>query len=74
MAAVELFYKKMPVIEIKLWKGKLDTEKKEKLIESISKDVSDVVGCPVDACDVIITEVERENWGRGGVQSSKIDK
>jgi len=38
------------------------------LIEQASKKVSEILGVPIDAVEVIINEVSKANWGKGGVQ------
>ncbi len=62
----------MPIVEINLWEGKTDNSVKERLIKEISEKVSEIVGAPIEAVEIMINEVPRENWGRGGVQSSKL--
>ena len=61
----------MPIVEINLWRENIDDVKRERLIKEISKDVSEILGAPVDAVEVIINEVPKANWGRGGIQASK---
>jgi len=59
----------MPVVRIDLWKGR-DKEKKRELIEKITSALADAIGCPIEAVQVIINEVEKDNWGIGGVPAS----
>jgi len=59
----------MPVVRIDLWKGR-EKEKKKELIEKITSVVADAIGCPIEAVQVIINEVEKDNWGIGGVPAS----
>jgi len=59
----------MPVVRIDLWKGR-DKEKKKELIEKTTSVVADVIGCPIEAVQIIINEVEKDNWGIGGVPAS----
>ncbi|MDY1591361.1 MAG: 2-hydroxymuconate tautomerase family protein [Methanofastidiosum sp.] len=61
----------MPLVEIYLWKETSDDIKKEKLIKEISKSVSEITGAPLDAVEVLITEIPKANWGKGGVPASK---
>ena len=61
----------MPIVEINLWKENVDDAKKEKLIKEISKAVSEILGAPINAVEVIIKEVPKANWGKGGIQASK---
>lgn len=59
----------MPVVKIDLWKGR-DKEKKKKLIEKVTSAVVDAIDCPIEAVQVIINEVEKDNWGIGGTAAS----
>jgi len=59
----------MPVIEIKLWKGRTD-EQKKKLIGKITDATVEAINCPVEAVHVIIEEQSKENWGIAGEQAS----
>ena len=59
----------MPVVRIDLWKGR-DKEKKKELIEKITSAVADAIDCPIEAVQVIINEVEKDNWGTGGTTAS----
>ncbi len=59
----------MPVVRIDLWKGR-EKETKKELIEKTTSVVADVVGCPIEAVQIIINEVEKDNWGIGGTPAS----
>jgi len=59
----------MPVVKIDLWKGR-EKETKKELIEKTTSVVADVIGCPIEAVQIIINEVEKDNWGIGGVPAS----
>ena len=59
----------MPVVRIDLWKGR-DKEKKRELIEKVTSAVVDAIDCSTKAVHVIINEVEKDNWGKGGVPAS----
>lgn len=59
----------MPVVKIDLWKGR-DEKKKKKLIEKVTSAVVDAIDCPIEAVQVIINEVEKDNWGIGGTPAS----
>jgi len=61
----------MPFIEINLWEENIDNQKKEKLIDVISKDISKILGAPLYSVEIIINEVPKANWGKGGIQASK---
>ncbi|KUO70987.1 MAG: 4-oxalocrotonate tautomerase [Desulfosporosinus sp. BRH_c37] len=57
---------------IKLEGGKIDKEKKEKLISEFTRVASETLGIPEDAFVVLIKENEMDNWGTGGKVLSKV--
>jgi len=59
----------MPVVRIDLWKGR-EKETKKELMEKTTSVVADVIGCPIEAVQIIINEVEKDNWGIGGTPAS----
>ncbi|MBA7689516.1 4-oxalocrotonate tautomerase [Candidatus Aerophobetes bacterium Ae_b3a] len=59
----------MPLVKIYLWKGR-DKEKKKELIKKVTSAVVDVIDCSAEAVQVIINEVDKDNWGIGGVPAS----
>jgi len=61
----------MPFVEIYLWRETSDELKKEKLIKEVSKKVSEITGAPLDAVEILITEIPKANWGKGGITASK---
>ena len=60
----------MPLVRIDLWAGR-GPEVKEALITKVTQAVVDAVGCPVDAVEVIISEVDKANWATGGVSHAR---
>ena len=57
---------------IKLEGGKIDKEKKEKLISGLTKVASETLGIADDAFIVLIKENEMDNWGLGGKVLTKV--
>jgi len=57
----------MPLIEVKWFKGR-DKDMKKKTIEAITKAMCDTVGCKPEDVTVIIYDVDKENWGKAGIQ------
>ena len=55
----------MPLVRIETWP--LPAEKRRALIEHVTGAVVEAVGCPQQAVEVMIFEVEKENWAQGGV-------
>ncbi len=59
----------MPSVRIDLWPG-TGKQKKKELIEKVTSAVVGAIGCPPEAVQVIINEVEKDSWGIGGVPAS----
>ena len=59
----------MPVINIKIAKGR-SIEQKQKLVETISKDVSEILDVKKEWITILIDEYERDNWASNGVLHS----
>lgn len=55
----------MPYVNLKLL-GKLTKEQKSKIVEEFSETLERVAGKPSEHTYIVIDEVERENWGKGG--------
>jgi 4-oxalocrotonate tautomerase len=60
----------MPLVEISMLKGR-DEETKERMIKEVTDAVVKTSGAPPEAVTVIIRDVERSDWARGGVPYSK---
>lgn len=59
----------MPVVQIDWIEGR-DDEKKNKLFEGITK-VFEEVGVKKETLHIIIRDIPKNNWARGGVPFSK---
>ncbi len=55
----------MPYVNVKV-AGKLSKEQKQRLVEGITKLLEEVADKPPSATYVVIEEVDRDNWGKGG--------
>lgn len=62
----------MPVITIRLLEGRTQEQKRE-LTKVISEAVSRIANTPLDGVHVIIENVPRTDWSRGGVLFSDRD-
>lgn len=63
----------MPVITIKTFEGKTK-EQKKKWIEGVTRVSMEVTGVEDPSrFTVIIQEIPKENWGKGGVPASDLD-
>ena len=56
----------MPSIHIELFSGR-STEQKRELVVAITSETCRVLGCDPSAVDIVLTDVDRENWATGGV-------
>ena len=64
----------MPVIRIDIGKESINSSHKKQLIESLTKNASEITNIPVDAFSIIINEHEDENYGVGGLTLDKVRK
>jgi 4-oxalocrotonate tautomerase len=55
----------MPYVEVKV-AGKLTKEQKEKIAEGITKVLEEIANKPPQSTYIVIIEVDRENWAKGG--------
>ncbi len=55
----------MPYVNIKLI-GKLTHDQKADIVREFSETLERVAGKPSEHTYVVIEEVDRENWGKGG--------
>jgi 4-oxalocrotonate tautomerase len=60
----------MPQVRIDMWAGR-GPEVKQALIKNVTKAVVDAVGCPVEAVEIVIVEVDKANWATGGVSHAE---
>jgi 4-oxalocrotonate tautomerase family enzyme len=59
----------MPVVTVSIWTGK-SVEQKEKLMKGIKKAFMDI-GVDPAGLTIIIHDIPRYNWAKGGKQVSK---
>lgn len=55
----------MPLVRIESWP--ISREQKKKLISSVTDAVVDAIGCPDQAVQVMIFEIDKADWATGGV-------
>ena len=55
----------MPLVRIETWP--IPAEKKQALIANVTEAVADAVGCPQQAVEIMVFEVDKTNWAQGGV-------
>lgn len=55
----------MPIIQIKITSGKTK-EQKHLLVSELTRATTKVLNCPPNVVDVIIEEVNKDNWAKDG--------
>lgn len=63
----------MPLVEISLWPGR-GPDVKAKLMREVTEAVSRTTGAPPEAVEVIIRDIPKSDWGRGGRPFSETHK
>ena len=56
----------MPIVRIEMLAGRT-REAKDALIADVTRAVVDSLGCPLEAVQVLLYEVDKADWARGGV-------
>ena len=56
----------MPIVRIDVWSGRTP-EQKQALIRNVTDAVVTSIGCPEQAVEVLLNEVDKSNWASGGV-------
>ena len=62
----------MPYVNVRVAKEETTAEKKAELIEEITQLLARVLGKNPESTNVVIDEVDPENWGVGGKTIQKI--
>jgi len=56
----------MPWVTIQWFKGR-DHETKKKVMKLVTEAVVEGCGCSPDAVSVVFKDIDKKNWGKGGV-------
>ncbi|MEX2416569.1 MAG: 4-oxalocrotonate tautomerase [Paenibacillaceae bacterium] len=59
----------MPIIQVQILEGR-PKEKIIELIQNVTNTVSETLDAPIETIRVLVTEVPKTHWGRGGVPIS----
>ena len=59
----------MPVVEITFFEGR-PLEKKRRLVKAVTGDVARILDVDPEGVHVILREIRRDQWGRGGILNS----
>ncbi|MEO8753222.1 MAG: tautomerase family protein [Casimicrobiaceae bacterium] len=60
----------MPRITVQLLTGRT-VEQKSELVAALTRETSQICGCSTDAVSIVIEDVDKDNWGIGGVLASE---
>ena len=55
----------MPTFNIQMFEGRT-ADQKRALVEAVTRVTCETPGCKPDAVDIVITDVQRENWATPG--------
>ena len=61
----------MPTMHIELFAGRSPEQKRE-LVTALTNETCRVLGCDPGAVDIILIDVQRENWATGGKMWSDV--
>lgn len=56
----------MPIVRIEMWPGRA-REEKVALIRNVTDAVVKSIGCPDQAVEVLLYEVDKSDWAVGGI-------
>ena len=56
----------MPFITVKMLEGRTQEQKRE-LVKAITRDIVEICNAPEDGTTVVIEEVPKAHWAKGGV-------
>jgi 4-oxalocrotonate tautomerase len=62
----------MPFIKIDMWEGR-DKETKRKLIQNMTKTMSETLGIPIERIQIVLNDVSKADWGLKGDQASEVE-
>jgi len=60
----------MPWITVQMLAGRTPAQKSE-LVAALTRETARICGCGVDAVQIVIEDVQKENWGLGGMLASE---
>ena len=56
----------MPIVQIEILEGRT-VEQKRAIADKVTKAIMEAISCPADAVSIIIRDMPRENYAKGGV-------
>ncbi len=61
----------MPILRLEMHPGRTPEQKRE-FVREVTRVAVDVLKCPPESVDIVIQEVPRELWGKGGKLVSEL--
>ena len=55
----------MPIVHVEMWEGR-SLEQKRELVEVLTRETARIALCAPESVYIVITDVQKENWGAGG--------
>lgn len=55
----------MPIVQVEIIKGRT-LEQKRQMVQEVTAAISNTLACPPEAVNIIIREMEKENYAQGG--------
>lgn len=55
----------MPILHLEMHPGRT-VDQKRAFVREVTKVAVETLGCPPESVDVVISEVDRENWAKAG--------
>lgn len=56
----------MPIVRIEMWPGR-GRDEKNALIRNVTDAVVNSIGCPDQAVEILLYEVDKSDWAVGGI-------
>jgi 4-oxalocrotonate tautomerase len=56
----------VPIVRIEMWPGR-GRDEKNALIRNVTDAVVNSIGCPDQAVEVLLYEVDKSDWAQGGI-------
>ena len=60
----------MPLVTVEMYEGRT-VEQKKALVEGITSAVMEKLGVPADAVTIVIKDIPKHNWAKGGKLASE---
>lgn len=55
----------MPILRLDMHPGRT-LDQKRSFVQEVTRVTAEILACPPESVDIVITEVARESWGKAG--------